>query len=330
MTAAGRSNQQTAIRRLLVWVILALTAGSVLFRLLVLTGYNHTSLVFIGIPAVLAIVTALSPTPTSATGMILKVITLALLISGIAFGEAFVCILMAAPLFFLVGTCVGLVADFLRARRDRLDPKSMCWLLLLIAPVSLEGVVPGFDFERRSTVTATRIVGAPAREVAEALARTPRFDVDLPAFFSLGFPTPGAASGSGLEVGDRRAIEFRHGHHPGTLLLEIRRSEPGHVVLAAIGDDSYITHWLSWQRAEIRWIEVAPGQTLVSWTLGYRRRLDPSWYFAPLERYGARLAAGYLIDALAVPHAARPTARDAREMTRVVDVFCRAFSTQVR
>ena len=61
-------------------------------------------------------------------------------------------------------------------------------------------------------------------------------------------------------------------------------------------DDSYITHWLSWRDIDVEWREVAPGRTEVSWTLRYRRRLDPAWYFAPLERYATGLAAGYLID----------------------------------
>ena len=39
----------------------------------------------------------------------------------------------------------------------------------------------------------------------------------------------------------------------------------------------------------------------MTWTLSYRRRLDPAWYFAPLERYGVGLAAGYLIETLATP-----------------------------
>jgi hypothetical protein len=59
-------------------------------------------------------------------------------------------------------------------------------------------------------------------------------------------------------------------------------------------------HWLSWRSAEVRWRAV-PGGTEVRWTLRYRRRLDPAWYFAPLERYGVRLAAGYLIETLATP-----------------------------
>ena len=59
--------------------------------------------------------------------------------------------------------------------------------------------------------------------------------------------------------------------------------------------------WLSWRRAEVSWREVAPGRTEVTWTLHYWRRLDPSWYFGPLERYGVGLAAGYLIETLAAP-----------------------------
>ena len=42
-------------------------------------------------------------------------------------------------------------------------------------------------------------------------------------------------------------------------------------------------------------------RTQVTWTLAYERALDPAWYFGPWERYATRLAAGYLIDAVARP-----------------------------
>jgi hypothetical protein len=124
-------------------------------------------------------------------------------------------------------------------------------------------------------------------------------------FLRLGFPTPGATSGSGLRPGDSRQIEFRHGHHPGVLTLTVSRSEPGRVLFFASDDTSYITHWLSWRSAEVTWREIAADRTEVQWTLRYRRRLDPAWYFQPLERYGVEQAAGYLIGALATPLEAR-------------------------
>ena len=317
MNATPAPDPMASARKTLVVIIVLLTAASALYRILALSGLQHTSLVFIGIPAVLALLTVMSSVPKSATGMILKVITLVLLISGILFGEAFVCILFAAPLFYAVGLVIGLLADFVRRRdRKRRDINFLMPLLaLVLVPASLEGVIPGFAFERDDTVRATRLVAGSASEVAAALAGRPSFDRLLPAFFRLGFPMPGVTEGSGLSIGDRRAIEFRHGRHPGTLVVEVSRSEPGHVDFEPVADDSYITHWLAWRRMEVRWVEIAPGQTLVSWTLEYRRRLDPAWYFAPLEAYGARLAAGYLIDTLATPHAPGS------------DVFCRGFFT---
>jgi hypothetical protein len=41
--------------------------------------------------------------------------------------------------------------------------------------------------------------------------------------------------------------------------------------------------------------------TRVTWTLRYRRGLDPAWYFGPWERYAVRLAAAYLIESVATP-----------------------------
>jgi hypothetical protein len=60
-----------------------------------------------------------------------------------------------------------------------------------------------------------------------------------------------------------------------------------------------IAHWLEWRSSDVRWQAISPGKTRVRWTLRYARRLDPSWYFGPWERYAVRLAASYMIDAAA-------------------------------
>jgi hypothetical protein len=51
----------------------------------------------------------------------------------------------------------------------------------------------------------------------------------------------------------------------------------------------------------VTWEPIGRDATRVTWTLRYRRDLDPAWYFGPWERYATRLAAGYLIDAVATP-----------------------------
>lgn len=285
--------------------------GSLFYKLLHWEHFEHSALVFIGLPAVLAVAAVLLPRPATAKGAIVRSITVALLLSSVLFGEGFVCIVMAAPLFYGVGLLIGMAIDW--QDPDRREPPTAlsCVLVLALVPASLEGVIPGFEMTRNASVTVERIIDASPAQVEAALARTPRFDRPLPAFFSrFHFPTPGATSGEGLRTGDRRTIEFLHsahnaGHHPGVLTLEVREREPQRVRFTMSSDTSYLTHWLSWSYADVSWYELAPGRTRVVWTLAYRRRLDPAWYFSPLEHYGVSLAAGYLIDTLATPGAGR-------------------------
>ena len=306
-----------AVIGLVVVVIIA----SLFYKLLTLEHFEHTSLVFIGIPLVLAVAVVLLPRPGSAKGAIVRATTVALVLSSVLFGEGFVCIVMAAPLFYGIGLLVGAIIDEVDrdSPRRRQPPTALsCGLVLLIAPFSLEGVVPGFEIARNTTVTVERVVDATPAEIEATLASTPHFDRTLPHFFRrFRFPTPGATSGAGLQPGDLRQIEFLHsahnaGHHPGVLTLEVREHEPQRVRFAVRDDTSYLTHWLSWYYADVEWHEITPGHTRVSWTLVYRRRLDPAWYFAPLERYGVGLAAGYLIDTLATPHTADAVAAAAQ------------------
>jgi hypothetical protein len=293
-------------RKAWIAIIIGALIASVTHRLLSMRQLEHTSLVFIGIPAIIGIVVVLLPRSTSVTGVILKAITLALVLSGMLLGEGFVCILFAAPLFYLVGIIIGIAADWQRDARKaghRINGTVMVALLVL-APSSLEGVIPGFEFGREAAVTRTRVVAGSANDVETALARVPRFERELPAFFKLGFPTPGVTGGEGLTIGAERRVEFLHGsHHPGSLVLRVASRTPRGVMFEPTQDDSYITHWLSWRDIDVEWREIAPGRTEVSWTLRYRRRLDPAWYFAPLERYATGLAASYLIDTLATPGA---------------------------
>jgi hypothetical protein len=87
----------------------------------------------------------------------------------------------------------------------------------------------------------------------------------------------------------------------GDLILDLVDRRPGQVSWKAIDDDSHMTHFLNWREAVVRWTPIDAQSTRVTWSLRYRRGLDPAWYFGPMERYATRLAAGYLIDSVATP-----------------------------
>ena len=93
------------------WVIglaVASSVGAALYHGLMWSGYGHSAAMFLGVPAVLAILLALTPKAKTVTGGIAKGITLMLLIVAPLVGEGYLCILMASPLFYSVGVVIGL------------------------------------------------------------------------------------------------------------------------------------------------------------------------------------------------------------------------------
>jgi hypothetical protein len=309
------------------WAVVALILAEVAFALsygvLRHEGLLHSGAIFVGLPAVLAIVLALAPKAKSATGGILRGITLALLIVAPLLGEGYVCILIASPLFYAVGLIFGVIAD--RGRRHRAARVGCVAFVLL--PMCLEGVVPGLTHGREQRLMVSKTVQGTPYQVWEALSAAPRLDTPVPRFWRLGFPRPIAASGSGLAVGAERTIRFSAAENrpAGDLVLRVaqaelwrnggprgsynvtgiagqeRPAEGGYAVFDAVKDDSKINDWMRWKRSEVEWTDVGSGQTLVMWTITFDRRLDPWWYFGMWETVAAHEAAGYLIDANATP-----------------------------
>lgn len=279
----------------LVGVIVAITIAGVVYRVLVMKKLEQTSALFIGLPAILAILLALTPRAKSATGVIMKSTTVALLMSGALLGEGFICIVMAAPLFYLVGAIIGFVVD-------RRRPPVSAVIIFPILLASLEGTTPALTFPTDETVTVTKLVRGTPEDVERALSREPHFDGELPPFLRMKFPLPAAASGEGLAIGSERRIHFAGGEgKPGDLTMRVTERSADAVTFTAVSDTSHIAHWLTWRTSRVAWRAADAGQTQVTWTIRYDRELDPAWYFGPWERYATRLTASYLIDSLATP-----------------------------
>ena len=282
----------------LIYLTIAVGVAGLLYRLLVYRHLEQTALLFIGIPSTLSILLALTPKPKSATGGILKGITIAILLSGPLLHEGFICIVMASPLFYLAGLIVGLLQDGSRRNRHT----NLSCVVLVLLPMSLEGTAARLSFNREETVKVSRVVDASELEVESALSRSPRTNLPLPLYGRMGFPRPTDAHGEGLAIGDTRTVHFAGGEgRPGDLVLRVQESRPGYVRFDAVSDGSKIAHWLKWEFSETEWTAVDAHHTKVTWTLHFRRQLDPAWYFRPWERYAVGLAANYLISANATP-----------------------------
>jgi hypothetical protein len=311
----GLARFSTAQKRL-VGLILVLAVVNVAYRLVYATGLAHSAALYVGVPTVLAIGLALLPRTKSATGMLLKGSTLAVLIACVVLPEGFLCLLFALPLVLVIAGAVGEILDWSR-RKDRPEGQTLMVVALPLLLMSLEGVA-GTPFDSHDHASAGITVDVPAADVEAALASPPRFETDLPAFLSLGFNRPVAATGSGLAVGDERTIDFAggtHDDHPLRLFgltgersvdhhsqmhLAVVESGPGRVVFAVVHDMTMLSRWADLERAVVTWTAVDDDTTRVSWRLEYERLIYPTAYFAPLQRFGMSQAAGYLLDSVVV------------------------------
>lgn len=316
-TASGDGSRGiTTAKKRLIGFILVLAVANVAYRLVDSTGVAHTAALYVGVPTILAIGLALLPRTKSATGGLVKGATLAVLIAGVVLPEGALCLLFALPLVLLIALVVGGSVDLARHYDRRHGPTLMVISLPLLL-FSMEGVA-GSPFDTADRATASLTVGASPAAVAAAMASPPGFANELPRFLTIGFNRPLRSTGAGIAVGDRRVIEFNggtHDDHPLRLFgltgsrsvehhsqmqLSVIESSPGRVTFGVDEDTTMLARWAHLQRAVVTWQQTDEGRTRVTWRLEYERLLYPTAYFAPLQRFGLRQAADYLLESVVV------------------------------
>ena len=275
----------------LVWLILCMATASLLYRIIVDQKLEQTSLMFIGLPAVLALCLSFIPTK-SVTGLMVKGTCLFLLISGIILGEGLICVLMAAPIFLCVAVFSGFIIDFSSKKKN----KGRTAVFLLILPFTFEGTHPQLSFPRHEEVTVQKTVFLQEKP-ENILSRRLTFTQELPLYLRMGFPAPLYVTGGDLKVGSQGCFHFSTGKKLGDICFRITRKEDNKMIFGDVRDKTPIAHWLKGKEGVIQWeTNKDSGATIIKMTLIYDRLLDPAWYFGPFERYAVKLAGKYLLN----------------------------------
>ena len=178
---------------------------------------------------------------------------------------------------------------------------------VLLAVAALEGTHDVTTFERYNEVEYSRVVEASIDDIRQHIAtNNMKLENERPVFLRL-FPLPEAVVGQGIAVGDERTLHFVYNKwfyfnaHEGDTVFRVTKSDANHISFSIPHDDSYLSHYLTWQSADIMFEPLGDNKTKVTWKLAYERKLDPIWYFGPLQRYAASLTAETLIDNVADP-----------------------------
>nr|WP_203681014.1 SRPBCC family protein [Actinoplanes siamensis] len=273
-------------------------SGVVCFVVTVRSGRADSALLFVAFPVALAVALALTP-GRSPHGKVFRITTIALLLSAVWLHEGAICVLLAAPLVYLVAHAATAAAQ--AARRGGRRTLALLPLPLLLAG-GVEGTNAGWRVHPDQSVEVTRTIAVPAERVAVILEAGPQPTAARSlALRLLDVPMPVHVHGDGLRPGDRWTFVYHGGSHGpgGDIVTEVRDATPRSITWAVVEDTSITNRWVGMRDATLSWHTVAGG-TAVRLRIDYRRGLDPSWYFGPLQDRFMHAGADHLLDMLAL------------------------------
>lgn len=290
-------------------IILALiTVFSLTFRLLNKYDFHTSSLVYIGLPMLITLILLLSTRPSDRGGWKMKYLyhtrsaLIVMLGSSVVLFEGFLCVLMFMPIYFGVVFIVFLVECAYRTTDAKLGKKSPVHILpAVLLFSSLEGVTPSLSFDRYNEVSATKNVNLSTEQIRDNLMTPMLLGDDMPVFLSL-FPMPYKVDAETLSEGDVHRSYFKYNRwlvtntHEGYLDLKLSEVSENLILTEVVENTSYFSHYLDLHGWVIKLEPITDTYTKVTLTASYDRKLDPAWYFGPLERFGIEQTAKYLIE----------------------------------
>ena len=122
----------TPVRVRVAATIGAVAAGTLAYKIIFNQSLEQTAVLFVGIPALLAIVVVLFVSPRSATGVACKAVTVGLLVSLFFLGEGVLCVVLSAPIFYAVA--VGVASTMSAIRRTRGDDPTRTVYSSIVVP----------------------------------------------------------------------------------------------------------------------------------------------------------------------------------------------------
>jgi hypothetical protein len=300
-------DQEARNRKVWVAVLVLIAVASIVIRLLFRYDFSHSALLYVAIPFLISLAIAAYRPPKSAEKWwhYYRDHTYAALIvflgSSIVLFEGFVCVLFFMPIYFLVVSIGFLIAWYHEIAKRRHSKTFVSVLPLLILATSLEGTSEKLSVDRTSQVTVSKVANLSPAEIMSNLAQPINLQKNRGWLISI-FPMPYRIEAGSLKPGDVHRVHTRYHRwfvtntHEGELHLQIVDVGPNRVSTRFIHDSTFFASYLSAKGTAIALNEIAPNKTEIVLRIDYERKLDPAWYFHPLQQYGVGQMAEFLID----------------------------------
>lgn len=283
--------KQKKAKNILYIIVLVLATASLLFKGLIISNFEQTSILFVGIPTLITLLVIKNMTkPKNLYGIVFLVITLFLLICSIFFGEGIVCILFMSPIFYGMGALIVAIYNSFKKTNNK-TLKSIIILPFFVLILQPQGIkVKPQTHKVKTTILIDKKVSL------MNFKKTPNFQKKIPNFFKLGFPKPISIEGKDMKVDAKRIIKFKSNTKGiGELVLYIKKIDSNKIKFDIIKDNTHINHWLTWKSFEIELINKKKGTEII-WNTDFSCDLGPQWYFEPLEKYAVKKMNQHLLN----------------------------------
>lgn len=283
-------------------ILFIIALAAVVIRLLLDSRFATTSLLYLAVPFVVSVLihqcVPYEPETTRGRQLFnhLRDATVVMLATSFVLFEGFICVLMFMPIYYV---CVLIHYAFTR-NREMTTMKAL-GLPAVVTVMSLEGVFPATSFPRVMAVTHVRVVDAEIAQLKQNMAAPIAFPNERNWFLSI-FPLPVSVAAGSLNAGDVHRLDFVYKRwfytniHEGVFALEISDVGADFVRTTVVENTSYLANYVQIDGTEVRFTALDDGTTEVALTIHYQRKLDPAWYFGPMQKYAFEASAAYLMD----------------------------------
>lgn len=294
-------------RIIMLGVLIVVGIASLAIHVLIRQDLGHSALLYLAVPySVAVLITLLRPysdqdtwwqgyASHSATALVIFLASSAVLLEG------FICILFFMPIYFF-GVTLAFLASWIGVIRSNRKSNTFATAIpLLVMFLSLEGTTEITTFDRRSTVTATAET-AISREVLLQNIASPAVPGSSDDWMVGIFPMPHTVEFGAFEVGAIHRAHTRYHRwfvtntHEGILELRVDSIAPERITTSVVSDTTFFSSYIDLLGTDLHLVTDANGVTHISLTINYERRLDPAWYFQPIQQYAMQTMASHLLE----------------------------------
>jgi hypothetical protein len=298
-------------RVILLTYLLGVGVVAAIMHFLMFNNLYHSSLLYVFIPYCISVVITFFRSydePKSRLQRFVSHILTALsvfLSTSLLVGEGFVCIAFFAPIYLIVITASYLISSVTDTHNNGRNNKYSLAVPVIVLVMSLEGTTASLSLPRDTFVEVNRSTTLSIDQIKENLAKP--FDLNKKRHWMISiFPMPYHIEAGSLNAGDIHTVYTRYHRwfvtntHEGQSEILIESVSANRVKTRVLSDTSYFSTYLKGSGTEISLLPNNRGGTDITLRIEYQRKLDPAWYFHPLQKFGVSKMGELIIDELMI------------------------------